>query len=779
MALNRDQVGLTFQIDVDAMDAQQQLALFRGVVEGVAAETREQFGRMGDQFRTFGTQVRNAGQQLSSSFGDAARGQLSGFVGQFGLIGDAASGMIPSLTGSAAAMAGIAGAAVAVTGAFGAAIMSTAEYAGSLNDLADISNLEIETLQGLYAGSALVGESFESLTSTTVIFQRKLQSAKDGNEEMIATFRALGVDLNGTVDQAFRQAIERIASLDDGSQKTALSTQLFGKSATSLMKIMKEMDGSYANLIQKADDFGVKLSKNDVEAADNFGKSLDILMVKAKGAAFSMSTFALDVVNTYKELLNFGRVVDQIEKTYMPETFKKNQAAKDAKAQADKAKADADARRRGEIQADFDFEQLREQKRKEFEANQKDKPSGGGGGRAAKVDNTEAEIKRARAALAAAQLAAIENEGIRLQEISRRQVEEIEAARLEAAKVAGNKSKTELAALRIATLEQEHAITLKKIQDFAVGEIAERLNAEQKVIDARKQQGNAALDALADQLNREQALRDAALDRIAEGLNTEQQIIDAKRQQRNAALDALAEDLNREQELIDAADARKRAAQEADASSPLNIFGAAGQEAADRGAGIFGQLGASANAALTQVRKNMGDFGTMMTDVFSGVASGLQNMLQGFIMTGKIGGQAFKAMAAQIISALVAQSAVKAIFHLAEGFAAMARYDFTSATQNFTAAKMYGVVAGVAAAAAVGISAIGPGGGGGGGQFLTENRGGGGSVMREQGSRRNEPQVIIIRAETEPGVMVSKVIQDYKSNGEMRGVLRRDLLGEY
>jgi len=28
-------------------------------------------------------------------------------------------------------------------------------------------------------------------------------------------------------------------------------------------------------------------------------------------------------------------------------------------------------------------------------------------------------------------------------------------------------------------------------------------------------------------------------------------------------------------------------------------------------------------------------------------------------------------------------------------------------------------------------------------------------------------------------VMVSKVIQDYKSNGEMRSTLRRDLLGEF
>ena len=51
--------------------------------------------------------------------------------------------------------------------------------------------------------------------------------------------------------------------------------------------------------------------------------------------------------------------------------------------------------------------------------------------------------------------------------------------------------------------------------------------------------------------------------------------------------------------------------------------------------------------------------------------------------------------------------------------------------------------------------------------------------MEQGGRRATEPQVIIIRAETEPGVMVSKFVQDYRANGEARSVLRRDLLGEF
>jgi hypothetical protein len=212
----------------------------------------------------------------------------------------------------------------------------------------------------------------------------------------------------------------------------------------------------------------------------------------------------------------------------------------------------------------------------------------------------------------------------------------------------------------------------------------------------------------------------------------------------------------------------------------LSIFGAQGQEAADRGASVFAQIGASASETISGVSQQLGNFSSMMTDALNSVANGLQNIIAGFIMTGRIGGQAFKALAAQVIAAVTAQAAVKAVFELAEGFAASAMGNVAAAAQHFTAAKFYGVVAGVAAAASVGLAAIGGGGGGQNGtMFLGQDRQSGSAVVEQGGRRSSEPQVIIIRAETEPGVMVSKFVQDYRSNGEARSVLRRDLLGEF
>jgi hypothetical protein len=751
MALNRDQVGLTFQIDVDAMDAQQQLALFRGVVEGVAAETREQFNRMGSQI---GTTFSGASRSLASfrdNLGESARGELVAFTSQFGLIGDAVGGMIPSLSGATAAFAGLAGGAIALGAAWASTAATAMEYTGKVDDLAQVTNLTTETIQSLQLAATLSGQSFEDTAQTAVIFQKQMEAAKNGNEELAGTFRALGIDLEGPVDQAFRQTLEKLGQIDDGSLKTATALDLFGRSGSKLLPVMDQVGGSFDGLIARARDLGIVLSEEDIAKSNEFADNIDILSLKLKGLTNDIGVGLISVLNdlgdAFAEAFDPEAADKMAAKLQQIENTKREQGTVAADVRSRLEGVDTGANAPSAMQM-----ALEEARRKAA----KDAKKKTGGGAKAVTEKTVAlptddgvkraydaylqavirEEARAQAALDAARLAAIDDEQARLEEILRRQSEQLEAARVDAAANAFNLATSKMYALRVAALDQERAITLAKI----------------------------------DELN---AARDAKLE-----AQYAKEIEDYRTAQ-NRKLDEIADALNREQELIDAANARKRAAQEADASSPLNIFGAAGQEAADRGAGIFGQLGASASSALSEVSNQMGNFGTMMTDVFNSVAGGLQNMLQNFIMTGRVGGQAFKALAAQIISAVTAQAAVKAIFELAEGFAASARYDFASASQHFAAAKFYGVVAGVAAAAAVGMSAIGPGGGSGGGQFLTENRGGGGSVMREQGSRRNEPQVIIIRAETEPGVVVSKIVQDYKSNGEMRGVLRRDLLGEY
>ncbi len=144
-----------------------------------------------------------------------------------------------------------------------------------------------------------------------------------------------------------------------------------------------------------------------------------------------------------------------------------------------------------------------------------------------------------------------------------------------------------------------------------------------------------------------------------------------------------------------------------DPTSNINLFGIT-----DESASTFDAFKLSALGALGEVAAAGGNFKDVMKGAFSAVAGAAQSVLSAFILTGKAGGQAFKQLAADIIASLAIQSAVKAIFEVAEGLAALASYQFDSAAKHFAAAKVYGVVAGVAAGVGLGIGAAGGLGGG-------------------------------------------------------------------
>ena len=188
---------------------------------------------------------------------------------------------------------------------------------------------------------------------------------------------------------------------------------------------------------------------------------------------------------------------------------------------------------------------------------------------------------------------------------------------------------------------------------------------------------------------------------------------------------------------------------------------------------------------LSQMSAGIGDLSSMALQAFDSMAQGMGQIIEQFAMTGQIGAQAFRQLAASVVAGLAKQAAVKAIYELAEGFAALALAAFgvpnagAKAAGHFKAAALFGAVSGAAVATG---RAIAPGGasesGGTGGRFVT---GGGGqpqtiSLIQGQQGNRREPQVVIIRAEMEPGVVIRKVADSYKENGEMRQLIRQDIL---
>lgn len=172
----------------------------------------------------------------------------------------------------------------------------------------------------------------------------------------------------------------------------------------------------------------------------------------------------------------------------------------------------------------------------------------------------------------------------------------------------------------------------------------------------------------------------------------------------------------------------------------------------------------------------------MVSGALQNLKSGAEQTLEAMIMTGNLSGQAFLKMARGAIAAMAAEAAVSAIMQLAKGLAQLAVGNVVGAKLHFSSAATFGKVALGAGLTAAALGAIAPGGasesGGTGGRFVTGNTGRPETISLIQGQQgnRREPQVIVIRAETEPGVVVRKVMENYRENGEMRQLIRQDII---
>lgn len=308
MALDKATTGLTFTLNADSKEAIADLNSFKefmgGLLEGIKSEAKEQFARIRTEVKGVGEEAEKAKKPTKDLFdtlnikGDI-QAQIRGLASGLGGIGEAAAGSIAGAGGLALGLAGVAAGLVT-------AGLHAAEYGGHLSDLAAKTNLSTDTLQTLQLAATLTGQSLEQTAGSAVIFQKKLDDANAGGKEMRATFKALGVDLNGDVDTAFRQTLESLSKMEDGSRKTALTLELFGRSGASLLPILSQVGGSFKNLEDRARELGIVMSKDGVAAADQFGDQIDLLKLQLTGLANQIGVKVVPVLNGLVGTLRFA-----------------------------------------------------------------------------------------------------------------------------------------------------------------------------------------------------------------------------------------------------------------------------------------------------------------------------------------------------------------------------------------------------------------------------------------------------------------------------------------
>jgi hypothetical protein len=176
----------------------------------------------------------------------------------------------------------------AITGTFALMVKQSADYGEQLNKVSIQTGITTEQLSGLKHAADQNETSFESLT----IGLKKMSTAADTNS---AVFKEIGVrvaDAGGhlrPMNEILLDVADRFSKMADGTKKSALAVDLFGRSGTDLIPTLNLGRKGLEEMGIEADKLGLSMSGTAAHAADDFNDSLSRMKDATLGLSNSVS----------------------------------------------------------------------------------------------------------------------------------------------------------------------------------------------------------------------------------------------------------------------------------------------------------------------------------------------------------------------------------------------------------------------------------------------------------------------------------------------------------
>lgn len=200
---------------------------------------------------------------------------------------------------------GITAAGAAIVGVFTLMIKSTAEYGEEIIKLSDRTGISTETLSRLKFVADQTNTSFEELANGLKFLSRNAEAAQTGNVKLKLTFDELGVkitDNNGKLraaDDIFLQVSDAFSKMNDGTLKTALAMQIFGRAGASLIPTLNLGSRGILELEKEADRLGITLTTANAEAIRKFNDGSKELKAAVGGLFLELSVNVIPALTKF------------------------------------------------------------------------------------------------------------------------------------------------------------------------------------------------------------------------------------------------------------------------------------------------------------------------------------------------------------------------------------------------------------------------------------------------------------------------------------------------
>lgn len=147
-----------------------------------------------------------------------------------------------------------------------------AEAVAQIGESAKVIGIGVEAYQGLAFAAKQVGVEHEALDKGLSLFTKNIGLASLGSEKAGKGFKQLGIDLRDgagnvkSTEALFEEAATKLSDLTNVEQRNAIASELFGKGFAGIANLLAIGGAGIDEFRRKAEELGVILSHDDVEA---------------------------------------------------------------------------------------------------------------------------------------------------------------------------------------------------------------------------------------------------------------------------------------------------------------------------------------------------------------------------------------------------------------------------------------------------------------------------------------------------------------------------------
>jgi hypothetical protein len=196
----------------------------------------------------------------------------------------------------------------------GALVKAAADYGDQLDNMSQRTGIAVESLARLNHAAKLSDTTTEALGKGMTFLSGLVVSAANGTKESAALFEKYGVAVRNTdgsvrdINEVLYDLADIFAALPDGTNKTALAVEFFGKKmGAELIPLLNQGSAGLKALGDEAERLGLVIGAEQAKAAADFNDNLDRMAALSRASAVAMGSALIPAINTFLQKLVFAR----------------------------------------------------------------------------------------------------------------------------------------------------------------------------------------------------------------------------------------------------------------------------------------------------------------------------------------------------------------------------------------------------------------------------------------------------------------------------------------